>query len=592
MDVLSDRLTQTYPQDYDNMGAVVVPIAGELIGMQQRLFFTLLGAVGLVLLIVCVNVANLLLARAAERAREFAVRTALGASRLRLISQLIIESMILALTAGALAFLFARLSLEPIMALVPPDSRIPRLDQVRFDWLVLAFTMAVSLLTAVMFGLAPALRAARTPPQGMLKETGRAGESRRARRWRDTLIVAEIALSLVLLAGAGLLVRSLWQLQQVDTGFESEGVLALRLTIPAHHYGVYETGGTNPDRARLYQIIEREIEQLPGVQSAALSAYLPFKHGPNPWGMTIVGRAAPAPTDPDGTARSGRPGLYYHGSISIERVTPDYFATLGIPLLRGRHLTDQDVAGRPLVTVISETLARKHFPGEDALGRRIIVDMTSYFPEMTIVGVAADTRMHGPVSDFYPLLFWSMAQLPSQNVWLIVKTRGGLSAAQRNVQAAIERIDADIAIEESTTMLLVIAESMWRERLTALLLSAFAAFAMLLVLAGVYAVTSYSITQRMREMSLRIALGARPSDITRLIVGHGVKLALAGAALGLASAFMLRGVLAAQLHNVSPTDPWTLVAACALLIGTATAAAYAPAHRALAADPIGPLRQE
>jgi putative ABC transport system permease protein len=591
MDIISDRLTASYPQDYNDMSAVLVPVTGEVVGAHQTLFYTLLGAVALVLLVGCANVANLMLSRATERQQEFTVRAALGASRLRLVRQVLTESVLLSGAGGVLGLLVARLSLPAALALLPPESRVPRLDEAGVDWSVLAFTTAVSLLAGIVFGVVPAIRVSQTGLSEGLKESSRAtSQSVRAKAIGDLLVTAEIAMSLFLLVGAGLLMRSFLRLYAVDPGFDTVHVLAAQVTVPTHRYGVYQVGGANPPRARLYRELAREVSGVAGVESAAVTALLPLKHGPNPWGITIEGRGAPSGRESGGAATSLRENRYHHGSISIERVTPDYFHTMGVPLMRGRLIDARDVAAAPSVTVVNETFVRKFFPDEDPLGRRITVDMTSYFPKMTIVGVVGDNKMHGLDRDPYPLLYWPMEQFPSINAWLVVRAPGDPRTLAQAARAAVSRFDADLALGDLVTMGTVVAESMWRQRFATLLIGLFAALALLMATAGIYAVISYSVSQRTREMGLRITLGALPREILALVVGHALRLAAIGVVVGLVASVALRRVLANQLFGVSPSDPLTIVAVSGLLLLVAAAAAAGPALKALRVDPIAALR--
>jgi putative ABC transport system permease protein len=350
MDVISDRLTAAYPSNYDNMSAVLTPVTGYLFSQYERLFFVLLGAVGLVLLIACANVSNLLLARAAERAKELSIRAALGASRWRLIQQLLTESLLLAGGGAAIGTMLAWVGIRPILALLPASSRVPRIGEVRMDVSVLVFALCVSALAGLVFGIVPALRASRADLNESLKEGGRSNSlGLGSKRISDLLIMGEVALSLVLLVGAGLLMRSFLHLLRTDPGFNPEKVIALSIRVPTHRSGIYETGGANPGLARLFEELERRLRAVPGVKAATVTGSLPLRHGPNPWAMHIVGKPAPPP-DPakyGGAARNKVTGLYNHGDVSIQRVTPGYFETFGIPLLRGRYFNARDTAGAP-----------------------------------------------------------------------------------------------------------------------------------------------------------------------------------------------------------------------------------------------------
>jgi putative ABC transport system permease protein len=365
----------------------------------------------------------------------------------------------------------------------------------------------------------------------------------------------------------------------------------MQLTVPTHRYGAYEVGGVNQSRSALYRELARQAAEVPGVQAAAVTALLPLKHVPNPWSVSIEGRGEPGDKGSGGAARSLRTGLYPHGSISIERVTPDYFRTMGIRLVRGRLIEARDTAGSLPVTVVSETFVKKLFPNEDALGRRITVDMTSYFPKLTIVGIVSDNRMYGLDRDYYPLVYWSMAQFPNMNAWLVVRSHGSAQAPAQALRDAVARVDGDLAITNVATMRTIAADSMWRPRFTAFLLAVFAALALLLAAAGIYAVISYSVSQRTQEMGVRVTLGAAPHQILRLIVGHAARLAVTGVLIGIAASLALRTVLKSQLFGVSPSDPATIAAVSGLLVLVAVLAAAVPAWRALRLDPVAALRQ-
>jgi putative ABC transport system permease protein len=503
------------------------------------------------------------------------------------------ESVLLALVGGALGVGMARVALPAALALLPPENGVPRMDEIALDRVVLVFTLGVSVLAGILFGLAPAARASQTRVHDSLKDIGRGSTTnRRMKRVGDALAIAEISLSLLLLAGAGLMIRSFLRLQAVDSGFETTHVLAMQLTVPAHRYGQYEVGGPNPRRAALYRELAERTREIPGVQAAAVTGLLPLRHGVNPWGISIEGRGAPSEKERGGASSRLREGLFHHGSISIERVTADYFRTMGIRLIRGRTIDERDTAGAPLVTVVNETFVRKFFPGEDPIGRRLTADMTSYFPTLTIVGIVADNKMHGLDQQPYPLLYWPLLQFPSTNAWLVVRSNGGPEALARAVPATVAMVDRDIAIANITTMEEVLANSVWRPRFATLLLGIFALVALLLATAGVYAVISYSVAQRTREVGLRVSLGAAPREILRLIVGHGALLGGLGVSIGVLGALALRSILATQLFGVSPSDPLTLLVVSALLMAIALTASAVPAVRAMRLDPVAALRGE
>jgi putative ABC transport system permease protein len=386
--------------------------------------------------------------------------------------------------------------------------------------------------------------------------------------------------------------RSLMRLQAVDPGFDTAQVLALQLTVPAHRYGPYEVGGANARRAALYRELARRVSEVPGAEAAAVTGLLPLRHGVNPWGVSIEGRGAPSVTERGGAATRLREGLFHHGSVSIERVTPGYFRTLSIRLVSGRLIDDRDAAGSVPVTVVNETFVRQFFPGEDPIGRRLTADMTSYFPKLTIVGVVADNKMHGLDRDPYPLLFWSMDQFPSANAWLVARTAGAPDTLARSLRTAVGRVDSDLAINEVASMDAVVAGSIWRQRFATFLIGVFAALALLLAAAGIYAVMSYSVTQRIREIGLRITLGALPREILSLVIGRGVRLAVAGVLVGTAASLVLRRLLSGYLFGVSASDPLTMAAVSGVMLAVAVIACLVPAVRALRVDPIAALRSE
>jgi predicted permease len=465
------------------------------------------------------------------------------------------------------------------------------LSEVTIDPAVLTFAVCISAIVGVVCGLVPAFRVAGTAVNHALRDGGRgAGPGRGARRFGDSLVAIEIALALTLSIAAGLMLRSFTTLQAVDSGFDTERVLSLELTVPTHRYGAYENGGPNPQRARLYQDLARQIAALPGVESAAVTASLPLRHGVNPWGIRIAGRPAPAAPEPGGAAGDG--GVPYHGSVSIERVTAGYFQTLGVRVLRGRPIDDRDDAGAPVVTVVNDTFARKFFPDADPIGQQITVDMTSYEPRMTIVGVVEDNKMHGLDRAPYPLLYWSMSQLPSTNGWLVVRTHGQPEELADRVRTAVTRIDPELAIGDTAGLERVLRESTWRPRFAALLLALFAALGLFQAVAGIYAVMSYAVARRTQEVGLRVTLGARPREILSLILTHALRLAAAGLILGIAAALSLRQLVASQLFGVSSSDPTTLAAVSGIVLVVALAAAAVPAFRALRVDPVLTLRQQ
>jgi putative ABC transport system permease protein len=595
MDVISDRLTAAYPAHYDNMCAVLTPVTGYLFSHYEKLFSLLMGAVGLVLLIACANVANLLLARAAERSREVSVRTALGASRARIVRQLLTESLLLA-GAGSIAGIgIALAGIRPILALLPAASRIPRIGEVGLELPVLLFMVAVSLGAGLLFGVLPAIHGSRADLATSLKEGGRANSSGAgARRLGDALVVSEVAISLVLLTAAAVLTENFLRLMKSDPGFNPDNVLAISVNVPVHRYGRYETAGPNASRARLYEELETRLARLPGVKSAAVTGSLPLRHGPNPWSMHIEGKPAPPPNTAayGGGARNKKTGLYNHGDVSIQRVTPDYFKTFEIPLLKGRYFDARDRAGAPNVALINETNARKYFGNDEPVGKTIVIDMTSYFPRLTVVGVVADSRLNALDRDVYPQVFWPMAQWPSSGGWVALRTAADPDGIATAARQAIREIDQDLVIPEIATMRHVVGDSLWRQRLTAVLLGSFAALAAIMAGAGIYSVFSYLVTRRFKELGVRVALGASRPRILTLVVGSALRLALTGIAIGTVGAVLLGLYGSEWFFGVSGVNT-RIIAAVALLLGTtALTASLIPAYRATRVDPMTALRQE
>jgi predicted permease len=589
MDLISSRLEAAYPENYPDMSAVLTPVSDFLFSQYEQLMLVLLGAVALVLLIACANVANLLLGQAAERDHEFSLRAALGASPGRLIRQVITESLVLSGVGALLGIGLALVSVRPILALLPTGSEIPRMAEASVDWRVLLFTAGTALIAGLFFGTVPALRASRQNLNDMLKEQVRGGTAgATSRRVGDALIVSEVALSLVLLVGAGLLIRTFLALTKTEAGLNPERVVKLNVETPVFRYGKYEVGGANPSRAVLYETLRRKLETVPGVTSAAAMSLLPLRHGTNPWGIHIVGRSSPAISDREGR---GSAGLTIDGEVSVERVTAGYFNTFGIPILRGRAIEARDAAGAPVVAVINELNAAKYFGGEDPIGRTIILDMTKYFPRATIVGVAADSRLNGVDQPVFPEVFLSIAQWPSAGCWVAVRTVAAPAGFENAIQDAVRQVDGDLVVSQLGTMTEVLGDSLWRQRLTAVLLGIFAGLAALLAAAGIYGVFSYLVTRRTREIGVRAALGASRRNLLVMVLGSALRLALIGIALGLVGTFALSRLIESWLYGVGHNDVTTISEVAALLMLLALLASYVPALRATRIDPSTALRQ-
>jgi putative ABC transport system permease protein len=594
MDLVGAQMEQAYPEHYQNMGAVLVPADAEIIGSLGGFFSLLFGAVSLVLLIACVNVANLLLVRATEREREFAVRVALGASRARVVRQLLTESLLLANIGGLLGLILAAIGVRLLLVLLPAAAAVPRLNEIHIDWKALAFTAGASSLTGILFGLFPARRASRPNLNETLKESGRGNAAgTRRKRLSNVLVTGEVALSLVLLVAAGLLVQSFLHLQRIDPGFAPSRLLTLEVRVPEYRYGKFEVGAKNETRASLFQQIEERLTTLPGVDSAAVASKLPVKHGPDPWGISIEGRPAPPPqSDGGGAAAVNKLGLHKHGSVAINRITPGYSRALGLRLLQGRLFDQHDTVDKPMVALISDTTARKFWPNEDPVGQRFTVNYTSWYPKLTIVGVVADIQTNSYDKPPFPEIYWPMAQAPSNTGRILVRTKADPAAVTNLVRDAIGQVDRDLPVLEVSTMEGLIADSLWRPRLAAWLLGLFAALALLLAVAGLYGVLSYSVSQRTQELGLRLALGAGTWQVLRLVIGEGMRLVVLGLALGLIATLALKQIITSQLYGVKATDPVTFLGVVLLLAGVAFIACYVPARRAAKTDPMSALRHE
>lgn len=531
----------------------------------------LLGAVGFVLLIACANVANLLLARAGARQREIALRAALGAGRWRIIRQLLTESSLLGVFGGALGLLLAYWGIRLLMLLAP--ARIPFLGDTRIDGLVLAFTALASIVTGVIFGLAPALTAARIDVHRTLMEGGRSGsEPRGGRRLRSLLVVSEVALALVLLIGAGLLIQSFIRIQEVEPGFVPEGVLTASITLPSQKYAQPE------QRINFYrQVIER-LQAQPGIKAAGLVSILPLSGNNAGFGVQIEGRPP---------AQPGEAPIFYYRSASEE-----YFRALGTPLRKGRFFDQRDIAGAPRVGIINETAARRFWPGEDPIGKRINQGGGAQDSWVSIVGVIGDIRHMSLTREPDPEIFEPYAQWPFPNMSLCVRTTSDPPLPGPTLQRLVREIDKDVPVSRVAGLEQTLADSLAPRRFAAALLGIFAGAALLLAAVGIYSVISYLMVRRTHEIGVRMALGAGRGDVLRMVVGMGVWLAAVGVGVGLAAALVLTRVSRSLLFEVAATDPVIFAGVALLLMAVAGLASYLPARRAARLDPVLALRHE
>jgi putative ABC transport system permease protein len=572
MTAIGSRLEQQYPDKNLHRNIRVQPTLEALVGDVRPALLILLGAVGFVLLIACANVANLLLARAMSRHKEMAIRSALGASRMRVVRQLLTESVLLSLAGGLLGLVLAVWWSDLLVAL--GKENIPRAMQVGLDWRVLGFTLLVSVLTGIIFGLVPAMHSSKTELTESLKEGGRSGaEGARRNRIRGVLVVGELAIAVVLLVGAGLLIQSLWRLRQVNPGFESQNLLTFVVGIPEVRYP------TNK-QAQFYRDLIERIEKLPGVRST--SSIIPLPLSGDDFSISFETEGRPL-------ARGDLP------SADFFDVQVGYFKTLGVSILKGRDFNERDNKQGPPVVIVNQAFARKFFPNEDAVGKRIKPGISTDTDKPTmreIIGVVSDIRNRNLSSDLRPGYYVPAAQVPFSQMTLVVRTTNDPHSVITAVQNEVHAMDSELPIFNVKTMDEYISATVAGPRFNATLLVIFAGVALILTIVGLYGVMSYSVAQRTNEIGIRMALGAQTSDVLRLIVSQGFKLVLIGLGIGLIGAFALTRVIASLLFGVTTKDPLTFAAVAALLALVALLACYIPARRATRLDPLHALRYE
>ena len=571
METISARLDQQYPDANAGWGATIIPLHERFVGDVRSAMLVLLGAVAFLLLIACANVANLLLVRLTARQKEIAIRKALGATRGRLVRQFLTESLLLALAGGLLGTLLAVFGINILIALSPGN--IPRIGEASLDVRVLGFTLGLSLLTGIIFGLAPALNASNPDLNESLKEGGKnPGQGASGGRLRNLLMVFEVSMALLLLIGAGLMVKSFLRLQQVDPGFNPERVLTVELALPRSKYK--EPHQVLP----FYNEVVSRIEVLPGVQAAAAVSALP-----------LGGRVAVLNLEIE-----GRPRLPAGHVIGAEWqvVSPSYFRTMGIPLLKGRLFTDQDVEGATGVIVINDVMADRYWPNEDPTGKRISLVDAQTGPYLTVIGVVGNVRQVTLDSEPYPQMYEAYSQNPRWGAALVVRTSNDPMSIVSAVRTQVSALDRDQPLYNVRSMGDVLADSVSRQRFNTLLIGIFTAVALVLAAVGIYGVISYSVSHRSHEIGIRMALGARQADILKMVIEHGLKLALVGVGLGLVAAFVLTRVMSNLLYGVSAIDPFTFAIGAIILVGVAVIACYIPARRATKVDPMIALRYE
>ncbi len=572
MQAIAARLQADSPNN-KGWSAEAIPVREQLVGQVRRALLVLLGAVGFVLLIACANVANLLLSRAAAREKEIALRTALGARRMRVVRQLLTESLLLAALGCLLGLVFAWWGLRALVAISPRE--LFMLQGVSLNLPVLAVTVAVSLATGIIFGLAPALEATRLSLNDSLKEGGKgaAGQGARSRRLRGALVIAEVALAIVLLTSAGLLVKSFVRLQQVDTGVQTDNVLTMVVRLPARKYQEV------PQIVAFFRQAEERIRALPGAREIGIVNYLPFYGGLGAaTGFTIEGRPAPPPGEEPGT--------------DVRVADAGYFRVMGIPLVRGRHFTDAEDTEPRRVVLINEAMARQHFAGENPIGKRISVDMFDEPVPTEIVGIVRDVKYESLVDASRPTVYMTLPDLIYPFMTFVLRTDGNPADIAPAVRRVVREIDPDQPVSDVRTMQQVMAEWVGRDRFNTLLLAIFAGLATLLAAVGIFGVMSYSVTLRTREIGLRMALGAQPGEVLRLILKQGFLLTLIGIGLGVAGALALTRLMSGLLFEVGSTDPATFAAIVLIFTFVALIACYIPARRATRVDPLIALRSE
>jgi putative ABC transport system permease protein len=573
LEAVAARLSEKYPDTNTGMGVAVNPTSEDLVGDVRPALLILMGAVGCVLLIACSNVASLLLARATTRHKEMAIRAALGASRVRVVRQLLTESLVLAMAGGAIGLLIALWGTDALVAV--SGDELPRATQIGLDMRVLGFTLLVSLITGVLFGIAPAIYASKTDLNEALKEGGRAGsEGARRNRLRGALVTVEVAIAVVLLTGAGLLIQSLWRLQKVDSGIDTHNVIALEVGLPEVRY-------TAAQQREFYRQLQTRLSSLPGVVAASAVFPLPLTNQGMTLSFEIEGRPLPRGDHPSSSYRS---------------VSVDLFRTLGMRIVKGRDFNEHDDNKGPDVIMINQAFADRFFPGEDPIGKRIKPSIsvgTGTSPAWReIVGIVSNIKYRGPKRDFLPEYYVPESQVPLDSMILTVKTVGDPHGIVGAVRDEVRDLDKDLPIYNIRTLDDYLSAAVAQPRLFAVLLAIFAGLALALTTIGLYGVMSYSVAQRTHEIGIRMALGARPGNVLRLVVLQGMTVAALGISVGLVTALLVTRVMAGLLFGIGAKDPVTFAAIALIIAGVALAACFVPARRATKVDPMVALRYE
>ena len=581
LDAYVAQLSREYPAEYPaaaTWAVRLVPVKEDLVGPQRTELFILFGAVGFVLLIACVNIANLLLARSSRRRREIAIRLTMGASRARLAGQLLTESTLLSVISGVVALITVLFLKNAIISLAPAD--IPRINEVDISTGVLFFAFVLSILTGVLFGLAPALQAANPNQVDNLREGGRgSGTGRRHARLSRALVVSEVALSIVLLAGAGLLLRSFWRVLEVRPGFNPSHLTTVQIWIPVSNNPSTDPYAIEEKRADFLLEVFRRVSTLPGVEQASLSGNdtLPMNSGRNYSPFSIQGRATESERGP---------------IADIAVVDTQYFPTMGVPLIAGRNFTGLDTYKTQPVGMIDQTLARQYWPGENPVGQQVKFGFGRGTQGITIVGVVGDIKSDGFEAPSVPHIYVALGQFAPVNAVVFLRSKGDVEHLGEAVRQEVEKVDPNVPVHSISSMDQVIARSVADRRFALELLGVFAGVALLLAAVGIYGVMSYSFSQRAHEVGIRVALGAQRLDILRLALGEGMRMVVIGLSAGLAGAAIVTRFFRSMLFDVGPADPITFFSVSAILGGVALLACYIPAQRATRVEPLVALREE
>ncbi len=572
MSAIGARLETQFPDSNKGYGVWVVPLLEQVVGTMRQALYVLLGAVAFVLLIACVNVANLFLGRGAARSREIAVRAALGAGRRRLVRQLLTESAVLSLLAGGLGLAMAYGGLRGLVLLAPKD--LPRLDEISIDGAVLSFTLGVSLLAGILFGILPAFRISRVDLNESLREGGRGmAGGRRARLLRSALTVAEVAFSMILLTGAGLMMRSLLNLRAIHPGFRTENMLTWRISPPRTKYR------TGPEIAAFYSALLERIRALPNVRGASATTDIFLSETPNSGSFSVEGHPDPPPEQ--------------QIEATTDRISPEYFRTMEVRLVAGRFFDQHDSAETTPVAIVNETMARRFWPGEDAVGKRFkFGDAASPDPWLTVAGIAADMRRQGMDKPARCETFQPMAQRPASGMTVVVRTASDPARAAGPVRDAARALEPHAVFFARSTIAEQIGDSLSQRRFETLLLGLFSLLALVLAAVGIYGVVYQSVAQRTNEIGIRVALGAQKASLLRMVAGEALTLVGLGAIAGSLAAFAISRTLSSFLYAVTAADPLTYAAMIALLAVAAAFASLIPARRATSVDPVHALRYQ